>query len=313
MYESRGYYSTKRRYTKKNKKVTYYNKPTNKNKNKKRKGSLVELDDNYFYQTALKKETPSSNTSEYTPEETEGNKENIFSYANHAESTNQCSDKMSYESESKDSNEPEQPSIESPSINLPNEALKEAYYFPKKLTTIYKYIYSQFQMQCGMNSQLYQQHCDSNNQIRRSSSNFIPNNSGCSVSPFSYYDNNVNSPFAPVHKKTFCQSSMNLKNIFIGNSYYDKDKTEEKDRENTDILSINIKVSKDECLVFKIRRYDDMFKTVKMFCEINHLDSSLIRPLIISIIKALNAIYGVINMEICQNEITFLNQFRAVA
>ena len=35
----------------------------------------------------------------------------------------------------------------------------------------------------------------------------------------------------------------------------------EKDKENTDIL-----------LTFKIRRYDDTFKTVKIFCEINKLD-----------------------------------------
>ena len=88
--------------------------------------------------------------------------------------------------------------------------------------------------------------------------------------------------------------------IHIGNSYYDKDK------ENTDILTINIKVSNNETLVFKIRRYDDMFKTVKIFCEINKLDAKYIRPLILYIIKALNGIYGIVNLKLKEDEIKFL-------
>ena len=63
---------------------------------------------------------------------------------------------------------------------------------------------------------------------------------------------------------------------------------DDKDKENTDVLCVNLKISASETLVFKIRRYDDMFKTVKMFCEINKLDAKFIRPIILYIIKALN-------------------------
>lgn len=84
----------------------------------------------------------------------------------------------------------------------------------------------------------------------------------------------------------------------------------ERSKENTDILEVNVKISKKETLVFKIRRYDDMFRTVKIFCEINKLDVKLIRPLIIYIIKALNSIYGIYNLYLKNEEIEFLKDLK---
>ena len=84
----------------------------------------------------------------------------------------------------------------------------------------------------------------------------------------------------------------------------------ERNKENTDILEINVKISKTKTLTFKIRRYDDMFRTVKIFCEINKLDIKLIRPLIIYIIKALNSIYGIYNLYLKPDEIEFLKELK---
>ena len=84
----------------------------------------------------------------------------------------------------------------------------------------------------------------------------------------------------------------------------------EKDKENTDILEINVKVSEGHTLTFKIRRFDDMFKTVKIFCEINKLDIKLMRPFIIYIIKALNSIYGIYNLPLKNDEILFLKDIK---
>jgi hypothetical protein len=100
-----------------------------------------------------------------------------------------------------------------------------------------------------------------------------------------------------------------INNTFIGNSFFENNEIF-KEKENTDILSINVKVSENESLVFKIRRYDDMFKTVKIFCEINHLDIKFIRPFILYIIKALNGIYGLYNLTLNDEEIEFLKEFR---
>jgi hypothetical protein len=84
----------------------------------------------------------------------------------------------------------------------------------------------------------------------------------------------------------------------------------EKEKENTDILEIYIKISEKNNLIFKIRRYDDMFKTVKIFCEINKLDTKLIRPIIIYIIKALNSIYGIYNLNLKCDEIKLLKDIK---
>ena len=116
----------------------------------------------------------------------------------------------------------------------------------------------------------------------------------------------------------------NINNVFIGNSYYDTNNNtlsnciinnsmefyNKKEKENTDILCINIKINNNELLVFKIRRYDDMFKTVKIFCEINKLDTKYIKPLIIYIIRALNSIYGIYNLSLNENEIKFIEDLR---
>ena len=85
----------------------------------------------------------------------------------------------------------------------------------------------------------------------------------------------------------------------------------EKDKENTDILEINVKIPDNETLTFKIRRYDDMFKTVKIFCEINKLDIKLMRPFIIYIIKALNSIYGIYNINLRSDEIQLLKDIKS--
>jgi hypothetical protein len=53
-----------------------------------------------------------------------------------------------------------------------------------------------------------------------------------------------------------------------------------------------------------------MFKTVKIFCEINKLDIKLIRPLIIYIIKALNSIFGIYNLKLKEDEIQFLKDIK---
>ena len=53
-----------------------------------------------------------------------------------------------------------------------------------------------------------------------------------------------------------------------------------------------------------------MFRTVKIFCEINKLDIKLIRPFIIYIIRALNSIYGIYNLHLKEDEIKFIKDIK---
>lgn len=121
--------------------------------------------------------------------------------------------------------------------------------------------------------------------------------------PFNLYDSNSSNSFRKM--KSFDSFHSSLKSQ-ISNSIFEN----EKERENTDILEINVKISEKKSLIFKIRRYDDMFKTVKIFCEINKLDTKLIRPLIMYIIKALNSIYGIYNLNLKTEEINFLKNIK---
>ena len=123
------------------------------------------------------------------------------------------------------------------------------------------------------------------------------------IQPFNLYDSNSSNPLRKM--KSFDSFHSSLKSQ-ISNSIFEN----EKEKENTDILEINVKISEKKSLIFKIRRYDDMFKTVKIFCEINKLDTKLIRPLIMYIIKALNSIYGIYNLNLKPEEIIFLKNIK---
>lgn len=262
-----------------------------------------------------------------------------------------------------------------PQINLSNETLKEAYFFPKKLTNIYNYIYNQFQYQCHLynnvnNTQFYQGHhqpqfrTTSNNNItssfnlnppsftntissnnpnqnpsylrhnsssntsstllvRSNSSVTSSSNSSCSIAPFSYYDTST-PPFSvcntsqtnnippKLNANSFGLNKINIPNINGNNNIAlsNGNTLTDKEKENTDVLSINLKISDKEILMFKIRRYDDMFQTVKIFCEINHLEQKFIRPLILHVIKAMNIIYGIVNMTLNEDEIKELQRIK---
>jgi len=73
--------------------------------------------------------------------------------------------------------------------------------------------------------------------------------------------------------------------------------------ENTEILNVNVKISKNKNVVFKLRRFDDLFLTVKLFCEINLIDEKFMKPIIIKTLCTLNNIYQIFNTQIDEKNI----------
>ena len=200
-------------------------------------------------------------------------------------------------------------------INLSSEDLKDAFYVPKNFQNIYNNTYSNDDI--NFNNYFppneVNKFNDINNPIQKSQqiNNYLNNNNYSyynrqnsqklnQIHPFSSYDSyNSNSFHNENSFESFCSSRKSSSNII-----------NEREKENTDILEIHVKISKKETFIFKIRRYDDMFKTVKIFCEINKLDIKLIRPLIIYIIKALNSIYGIYNLKLKNDEIQFIKELK---
>jgi hypothetical protein len=86
-------------------------------------------------------------------------------------------------------------------------------------------------------------------------------------------------------------------------------KIEKKD-ENIVILAINIKISKDKTLSFELRKYDDMFLVIGNFCKENKLNENIKKFLPRTIMKALNSIYGIMNLKLTKEEIAFINELR---
>lgn len=258
---------------------------SNKPHTKKRKGSFVEIDDNFTYQT-----TPTTNTikdKEHNSEEevtefqlepeVKSNKENIQNFANIT-----ITDK---------------PIASSTGNNVSNDTMKEELYYPKQCKNSNSDFNNQYnspsmnQISHNLNSgpsQIYSRHPSSNA--------IVPSNTSVNVSAFNCYDS-----FSEQTQSADKKSKLNLSNIYIGNGYFEKEK------ENTAILTINIKVSNEGTLVLKIKRNDDIFKTVRIFCENNQLDEKYKRPLILYIIKVLNRIYGIVNLNLTIDKIEFLN------
>ena len=94
------------------------------------------------------------------------------------------------------------------------------------------------------------------------------------------------------------------------NNKNEKIDTKEKKDENIVILAINLKISKDKTIFFELRKYDDMFSVIKEFCKENNLNEKVQRFLPLIIIKALNSIYGIMNLKLTSEEIVYINELK---
>ena len=317
-YHSSSYNTCRMFYSKKKTSAHCYSK--SKYNSKKYKCTFIELDDNYSYQTTETSSSKDSNSTQtqnvLCQEVTEftlginevnyndNNKENNSLLSNIQDNSlryDKCycidnsnnvsllsqssltdvSDSIKEDTTNNDSNNSSSSSNNKTIINLSDDTLKEAFFFPKKLTNMYNYIYNQFQYQYHLYNTIAQSHYYKNN--------------------IYYNSNNSNSSF------TTTPTIVNKDNT---SSLTTTTHNDDKDKENTDVLCVNLKISPNETLVFKIRRYDDMFKTVKMFCEINNLDASYIRPLITYVIKTMNMIYGIMNMKLTYDEVSYLQMIK---
>ena len=107
-----------------------------------------------------------------------------------------------------------------------------------------------------------------------------------------------------------------MTNSLNENNNKTKNETEEykgnPDYENTEILRVNVKISKDKNAIFRLKRYDDVFETIKIFCEINLIDEKLIKPLIIKSLSAMNTIYQIMNCKLDDENIKLLKSIKKI-
>ena len=68
--------------------------------------------------------------------------------------------------------------------------------------------------------------------------------------------------------------------------------------ENTIILTLKIKVAKNDYRTFNLKKYDDLFVSLEKFVNINKINQELVKPLVTKIFKTLNKIFWLINNKI---------------
>ena len=105
--------------------------------------------------------------------------------------------------------------------------------------------------------------------------------------------------------KTAYYKPKNYKNNSIATETA-KESSIKDENENTIILEISVKITKDKIINFKLRKYDDMFKVIHEVCKENKIDEDYTNFFAYTIIKALNSIYGIFNLKLKEKEIEFL-------
>ena len=84
------------------------------------------------------------------------------------------------------------------------------------------------------------------------------------------------------------------------NHYYNKFNAlkENNMNKNTVILTMKIKVAKNDYRTFNLKKYDDLFVSLEKFLEINKINQELIKPLVTKIFNTLNKIFWLLNNKI---------------
>ena len=83
-------------------------------------------------------------------------------------------------------------------------------------------------------------------------------------------------------------------------SYYNKFNASKENgmNENTVILTLKIKVAKNDYRVFNLKKYDDLFVSLEKFVDLNKIKQDLVKPLVSKIFNTLNKIFWLLNNKI---------------
>ena len=68
--------------------------------------------------------------------------------------------------------------------------------------------------------------------------------------------------------------------------------------ENTVILTLKIKVAKNDYRYFNLKKYDDLFVSLEKFVDLNKIKQELVKPIVTKIFLALNKIFWLLNNKI---------------
>ena len=88
-----------------------------------------------------------------------------------------------------------------------------------------------------------------------------------------------------------------------------RDINKKEENENFIILEIIVNIN-GKNILFKLRKFDDMFEVCKKACKDNKINEGYTNFFVYNIIKALNSIYGIYNLCLKYEEIKFLQNLK---
>ena len=82
--------------------------------------------------------------------------------------------------------------------------------------------------------------------------------------------------------------------------------------ENTVILTLKIKVAKNDIRYFHLKKYDDLFVSLEKFFDLNKISQSLIKPTVNKIFTALNKIFWLVNNKVGIYDLKYLRSLNKI-
>ena len=114
-----------------------------------------------------------------------------------------------------------------------------------------------------------------------------------------------------LQKTNSCDNNINVENRSgkKSKSHYNKFNTTKENNmnENTVILTLKIKVAKNDYRIFNLKKYDDLFVSLEKFVDINKIKQELVKPLVTKIFHTLNKIFWLFNNKIGIYDQEYLN------
>ena len=77
--------------------------------------------------------------------------------------------------------------------------------------------------------------------------------------------------------------------------------------ENTVILTLKIKIAKDDYRVFNLKKYDDLFVSLQKFFDLNKIKQDLVKPIVGKVFATLNKIFWLLNSKVGIYDQEYLN------
>ena len=116
----------------------------------------------------------------------------------------------------------------------------------------------------------------------------------------SLYNSKKNSINCFEKNQSDINNNLEIKSRKKSKVYYNKFNNSKENclNENTIILTVKIKVAKNDIRSFNLKKYDDLFVSLEKFVNINKINQELVKPLVAKIFKTLNKIFWLLNNKI---------------